>query len=124
MPHLWSQLSGSGKDTNRVSMCGHPPPVAALVALKQLAKSRQKRPRHVTHVFICQRLLWQEEWQRRFEKEMDIWFIFHTGTYWPHHLFEPLLVGISIPMKNRKQLGPDGPWLVRQQQEEVVPPLW
>ena len=93
-----------------------PPPAAALVALKQLAKSRQKRPHHVTHVFLCQRLLWQEEWRRRFEKEMDVWFILHNGTAWPHKLFEPLLVGISFPMKNRER----GPWLVRQQREEVV----
>ena len=38
-----------------------PPPAAALVALKQLARSRQKRPHSVSHVFVCQRLLWQEE---------------------------------------------------------------
>ena len=29
-----------------------PPPAAALVALAQLALSRQKRPHHVSHVFI------------------------------------------------------------------------
>ena len=52
------------------------PPAAALIALKQLARSRQKRPHFVQHVFVCQRLLWQEEWRRRFEKEMDLWFIF------------------------------------------------
>ena len=44
-----------------------PPPGAALIALKELSKSRQKRPHSVTHVFMCQRLLWQEEWRRRFE---------------------------------------------------------
>lgn len=93
-----------------------PPPAAALVSLKQLAKSRHKRPHSVTHVFVCQRLLWQERWRRRFEKEMDVWFILHSGLYWPHDLFEPLLVGISFPMLRREQ----GPWLVRQEREQVV----
>ncbi len=93
-----------------------PPPAAALVVLKQLARSRLKQPHHVTNVFIFQRLLWQEEWRKRFEKEMDFWFIIHTGKFWPHTLFQPLLVGISFPMHNREQ----GPWLVRQRRAEVV----
>ena len=87
-----------------------PPPAAALIALKQLARSRQKRPHKVTHVFICQRLLWQEEWRRRMEKEMDLWFMLYPGTFWPHHNFEPLVIGFSFPMLNRE----GGPWLVRQ----------
>lgn len=91
-----------------------PPPAAALIALKQVALSRHKRPYDVTHVFICQRLLWQEEWRSRFEKEFDIWFIMHPGLYWPHHMFEPLLVGIFFPMSR------DRPWLVRLLKEEVV----
>lgn len=93
-----------------------PPPAAALVALKQLARSRHKRPHSVKHVFVCQRLLWQERWRRRFEKEMDVWFILHSGLFWSHNLFEPLLVGISFPMLRREQ----GPWLVRQEREQVV----
>ena len=70
-----------------------PPPVAALIALEKIARSRQKRPHHDTHIFMCQRLLWQEEWRRRFEKEMDPWFIFYPGIYWSHDLVEPLIVG-------------------------------
>ena len=93
-----------------------PPPAAALVALKQLARSRHKRPHTVQHVFICQRLLWQELWRKRFEKEMDLWFILHPGTHWPPFLFEPLVIGISFPMLNREQ----GPWLVRQEREQVL----
>ena len=93
-----------------------PPPAAALVALKQLARSRHKRPHNVQHVFLCQRLLWQELWRKRFEKEMDVWFFLHPGTHWPAHLFEPLVVGLSFPMQNREQ----GPWLVRQKREQVV----
>ena len=96
-----------------------PPPGAALTALKQLARSRQKRPERVSHVFICQRLLWDEEWRSRFEKEMDIWFLLQPGKFWPSSHFEPLLVGLSFNMSNRSHDG-GGPWLVRQHREEVV----
>ena len=95
-----------------------PPPGAALTVLKQLAKSRQKRPKKVCHVFVCQRLLWQEEWRSRFEKEMDVWFILQPGRCWPASFHEPLLVGISFPMNSSTAVG--GPWLVRQRREEVV----
>jgi len=74
-------------------------PMAALVVLKQLARSRRhKIPHSVTHKFLCPRLLWQEEWRTRFEKEMDVYFFLNPGTYWPHSLFEPLVVGISFAM--------------------------
>ena len=79
-----------------------PPPAAALVALKQLARSRHKQLHSVTHVFLCQRLLWQERWRRRFEKEMDVWCILHSGSVWPNRLFEPLIVGIYFPTINRE----------------------
>ena len=39
-----------------------PPPAAALIALKELSRSRHKRPSEVTHVVIIPRLLWDEEW--------------------------------------------------------------
>jgi len=91
-----------------------PPPGAALGALKQLAQSRQKRPETVTHVFICQRILWSEEWRTRFEKEVDVWFFLHPGSVWTHDMFEPLLVGISFPTRRTK------PWMVRHQRNEVV----
>lgn len=91
-----------------------PAPAAALEALKQLARSRLKRPLVVTHVVLVQRLLWQEEWRRRFEKEMDFWFIMKPGVVWPHSALEPLLVGISFPLSRNY------PWLVRQQRDEVV----
>ena len=91
-----------------------PPPAAALIALKELAKSRQIRPYDVTHVFLCPRLLWDEEWRRRFEKEMDLWFMLNSGTFWPYPHYEPLLVGISFPMSRSR------PWLARQLRDEVV----
>ena len=91
-----------------------PPPAAALVALKELAQSRQKRRERVTHVFICQRILWQEEWRTRFEKEVDVWFFLHPGSVWTHDMFEPLLVGISFPSRRR------APWLVRRERDKMV----
>ena len=91
-----------------------PPPAAARRALAEVAMSRYKRPHEVAHIFICPRLLWQEEWRRRFEKEMDVWFTLSCGTAWPNHNFEPLLVGIAFPMARSR------PWLVRQLREQVV----
>ena len=55
------------------------PPSVARQALSELAKFRFKRPYGVTHLFICPQFLWQEEWRRRFEKEMDFWFILNPG---------------------------------------------
>jgi len=91
-----------------------PAPGAALVVLKEIARSRQKRPTEVRHVFLCHRLLWQEEWRSRFEKEFDVWFVLSTGDAWPHSMFEPLLVGISFEMRSER------PWLVRERRQEVV----
>jgi hypothetical protein len=71
-----------------------PPPVAELIALKELVRSQHKRPSKVTHVVMIPRLLWDEAWWSCFEKEVDLWFILHDGTIWPHFAFEPLLVGI------------------------------
>ena len=57
-----------------------PPLGAALIALKELARSRHKRPSKVTHVVMIPRLLWEEEWRSHFEKEVDFWFILHNGS--------------------------------------------
>ena len=77
-----------------------PPPGAALISLKELAsRSRHKRPSKVTHVVILiPRLLWEEEWWSCFKKEVDLWFLLHNGSIWPHFAFKPLLVGISSPI--------------------------
>ncbi len=91
-----------------------PPPAAALVALTELASARLKRPYACTHVFLCQRLCWDEEWRRRFGKEVDLWFFLNPGTFWPHRHLEPLIVGISFPLSRSR------PWLVRELREEVV----
>jgi hypothetical protein len=91
-----------------------PPPAAALIALRQLARTRQKRRFDVTHVVLIPRLLYWEEWQSRFEKEMDLWFVLHTGSVWPHTAHEPLLVGISLPMYRSY------PWYLRLETQKVV----
>ena len=94
-----------------------PPPAAALIALKELSRSRHKRPLEVTHVVMIPRLLWDEEWRSRFEKEVDLWFILHNGSVWPHFAFEPLMVGISFPI-----LPPSSPypWQVKQERTRMV----
>ena len=91
-----------------------PPAAAALIALKELARSRHKRPQHLTHVVLIPRLLYQEEWRKRFEKEVDIWFALSPVDVWPHSAFEPLMVGISFPLYRTY------PWLLRLDQEKVV----
>ena len=90
---------------------------AALIALKELARSRHKHPLVVTHVVMIPRLLWDEEWRSYFEKEVDFWFILHNGSLWPHSAFEPLLVGISFPI-----LPPSSPfpWQVKQERTRMV----
>jgi hypothetical protein len=91
-----------------------PPPAAALIALKQLSRSKQKRRYELTHVVLIPRILYWEEWQTRFEKEVDIWFFLHPGTVWPHFAHEPLVIGISFPMYRSY------PWLLRMEPEKVV----
>jgi hypothetical protein len=88
-----------------------------VAALKELARSRHKRPSEVTHVVIIPRLLWDEEWHSWFEKEVDVWFSLHNGSIWPHFAFEPLMVGISFPI-----LSPSSsyPWQVKQEWKRVV----
>jgi hypothetical protein len=91
-----------------------PPPAAALHALKEVARGRLKRPRHLTYVIMIPRLLYQEEWRSRFQKEVDIWFTVHTGEFWPHSAYEPLLVGLSFPLYRTR------PWLLRMERDKVV----
>ncbi len=92
-----------------------PPPAAALVALKELAKARHKRPYSATHVIVVPRLLYQEEWRKRFEKEVDVWFALDPGgDAWPFPCYEPLMVGISFPLYRTY------PWLIRLERDKVV----
>ncbi len=94
-----------------------PPPVAVLIALKELSRSRHKRPFEVTHVVLIPWLLWDKEWRSQFKKEVDVWFIFHNSSLWPHSALKPLLVGISFPL-----LPPSSPfpWQVKQELTSLV----
>ena len=86
-----------------------PPPAGALIALEELAQSKLKRPFDVTHVFVCPRLLFYEEWRRRFNKEMDFWFILEpVSPLWPNSCCEPLIFGISFPLRKLR------PWKLRR----------
>ena len=92
-----------------------PPPAAALIALKELARARLKRPYACTHVILIPRLLYQEEWRKRFDKEVDVWLALEPGgTAWPYSCFEPLIVGISFPLYRTY------PWLIRLERDKVV----
>ena len=91
-----------------------PPPAAALTALKEVAKARHKRPHYTTYVVLIPRLLYQEEWRSRFQKEVDVWFTLQTGEFWPHSAFEPLMIGISFPLYRSR------PWLLRMERDKVV----
>jgi hypothetical protein len=70
------------------------PPVAMLIALKELLRFWHQQPSLVTHVVLIPQLLWDEEWCTHFEKEVDIWFILHNGSIWPH--CENIHSGISL----------------------------
>ena len=91
-----------------------PPPGAGLIVLRELARAKHKRPWKSMNVIMIPRLLYQEEWRGRFEKESDLWFCLQCGTAWPHFAFEPLMVGISFPLSR------SFPFLVRQKRDSVV----
>jgi hypothetical protein len=90
-----------------------PPPAGALIALEEMAQAKLKRPFEVAHVFVCPRLLYFEEWRRRFNKEVDFWlFIESNSPLWPNSCCEPLVFGISFPLRDHR------PWKLRR-----VPPV-
>jgi hypothetical protein len=91
-----------------------PPDVAALHALKEIARGWHKRPRDVTYVILIPRVLYQEEWRSRFQKEIDVWFPLLPGEFWPRTAHEPLMVGISFPLYRTR------PWLLRMERDKVV----
>ena len=91
-----------------------PPPAAALIVLKEMGRARHKRPYTATHVVIIQRLLYGEEWRKRFEKEVDLWFVMNHGDAWPHFTHEPLMIGIRFPLSRSY------PWEIKLERERVV----
>jgi len=73
------------------------PPAAAQATLEQLSKAIHKRPNH-THVALIPCLM-TALWRRLFNKLFDLVFEVPTGTdVWSNSQFEPLIVGIYIPL--------------------------
>ncbi len=58
LPEGWFDLG----HTNLAFISGTPPPAAALIALKELSRSKHKHPSEVSHVVMIPRLSWNEEW--------------------------------------------------------------
>ena len=86
---------------------GAPPPVLADIALEECLKSVHKRT-DAYHIFLIPRLF-TPRWMRMLYKLSD--FVFHIppgSPQWPCHMYEPLFVGISLPLLNRH------PWTLRQ----------
>jgi hypothetical protein len=83
-----------------------PLPAAASTALEQLAISTHKRPQH-THLVIVPRLLTMH-WRKLLNKICDLVFYIPVGTdLWPDSQFEPLIVGLSLPLSRHP------PWKLR-----------
>ena len=79
-----------------------------------MARSHHRRPYTTTHVVIIPCLLYQAEWRSRFEKEVNLWFILHHGSVWPHSAFEYLIIGIRFPLSGSY------PWEQKQDQDCMV----
>jgi len=83
-----------------------PPPATAAVCLEQVATAIHKRP-HSTHVILIPRLL-TAVWCKLLGKICDLSFTVPLGsTPWSHTLFEPLIVGIYLPLSRHR------PWRLR-----------
>jgi hypothetical protein len=83
-----------------------PPPAAGEAALEQLAKSVHKRPLHM-HMIVIPRLM-TAQWQKMLGKICDLIFTVPVGTpFWSNNQFEPLIVGIYLPLSRHK------PWRLK-----------
>jgi hypothetical protein len=83
-----------------------PPPAAADVAIEQLAYSIHKRPQH-THVVLVPRLM-TARWRKLLGKVCNLIFTVPIGSdVWALSQFEPLIVGLYLPLSRHK------PWNLR-----------
>jgi hypothetical protein len=83
-----------------------PPPAAAEAALEQLAKSIHKRPHHM-HLVVIPRLM-TARWRKMLGKICDLIFTVPVGTlFWSNTQFEPLIVGLYLPLSRHK------PWRLK-----------
>jgi hypothetical protein len=94
--------------------CGHfkprcvwtPPPAAADAMLDQLAKVIHKRP-HRMHLVLIPRLM-TALWRKMLGKVCNLIFTVPLGTsFWSYLHFEPLIVGLCLPISRHK------PWKLR-----------
>jgi len=109
-------IIGGEKDHNGVWMPRHapngkayiwtPPPVIAVVALKEAMKAIHKRT-DAYHIFLIPRLC-SPLWMRMLYKVSDVVLKIPAGSrHWPSNMHEPLLIGISLPLLTRN------PWTLR-----------
>jgi hypothetical protein len=74
-----------------------PAPAAAEAALEQLAKVTHKQPQ-LTHLVLIPRLM-TATWRKMLAKICDIVFMVPVGSrMWPDSQFEPLIVGLCLPL--------------------------
>jgi len=106
-PVIWLQPFDwftNGHRPGRYVWC--PPPAAANACLEQLAVAIHKRP-SCLHVVLIPRLM-TSLWRQLFGKICDFIYTVPLGsTPWPHHHFEPLLLGIVFPLTCHR------PWRLR-----------
>jgi len=102
-----------GKGQHRDRCVWVPPPAGAEAALEQLAKANHKRPNN-THVVLIPRLM-TASWRKLLAKICDLTFTVPVGTdIWPDIQFEPLIVGICLPLSRHDPWKLKGtPWLDR-----------
>ena len=102
-----------GKGQHRDRCVWVPPPAGAEAALEQLAKANHKRPNN-THVVLIPRLM-TASWRKLLAKICDLTFTVPVGTdIWPDTQFEPLIVGICLPLSRHDPWKLKGtPWLDR-----------
>jgi hypothetical protein len=94
----------AGHQAGRFVWC--PPPAAADPCLEQLAVAIHKRPKTL-HIVLLPRLM-TSLWRQLFGKFCDLIVTLPLGsTPWPHHHFEPLLLGIYFPLTRHR------PWRLR-----------
>ena len=94
-----------GQDMNGGIWC--PPPAAAEAMMECLGKCVHKRPDHL-HIVIIPRLM-TARWRKQLGKICDTVFTVPLGTtFWDSSQFEPLLIGIYIPLL------PHRPWRFRR----------
>jgi hypothetical protein len=78
-----------------------PPPATADVALEQMALSIHKRPNHIHLILVPH--LFTSQWQKYLGKVCTLCFTIPLGSdIWDLSNFEPLIVGVYLPLSRHK----------------------